>query len=89
MIDGSKSDTSAHLSDAAGKQITPSIAGHAIEGGNSKINNAHRVVQQKRLYDPALESPVELATPGMRAKFFMGTEWKKIKAPPRSERGFG
>jgi hypothetical protein len=85
ITDGSESDASTYLSDAAGNQITPSIASQVVEGGNAKINNARRLTQQKRLYDPALESPVELATPGMRAKFFMGTEWKKIKAPRRGD----
>jgi hypothetical protein len=85
MTDGSESDPSAYLCDAAGNQITPSIASQAVKSGNAKANNARRLTQQKRLYDPALESPVELATPGMRAKFFMGTEWKKIKAPRRGD----
>jgi hypothetical protein len=83
MIDGSESDASAYLSDAAGNQITPSIASQVVEGGNARINNIRRLAQQKRPYDPALESPVELATPDMRAKFFMGTEWKRIKVPRR------
>lgn len=86
MIDGNESDASAYLNDAAGNQITPSIASQTIEGGNAKINSPRRVALQKRPYDPALESPVELATPGMRAKFFMGTEWRRIKAPPGAER---
>jgi len=85
MTDGGESDPSAYLRDAAGNQITPSIASQAVESGNARVNNARRLTQQKRLYDPALESPVELATPGMRAKFFMGTEWKKIKAPRRGD----
>src|ERR1700694_3703306 len=42
MTDGSESDASAYLSDAAGNQITPSIASQVIEGGNTKSNPAQR-----------------------------------------------
>ncbi|KAI9744865.1 MAG: hypothetical protein M1818_001790 [Claussenomyces sp. TS43310] len=68
-VDGHESDASSFLSDAHGRQVTPSVSGQKIEAGNAGRNNKRRLERESNAYDPSIENPLPFITPAMRRDF--------------------
>ncbi len=80
--DGNESDASAYLSDAKGRQVTPSVASQEVEMGSAKINNARRWAELNSKIFPDLEQKEQLVTEALRRGFTVGERFiRPVKEP--------